>query len=158
MAWSDVNLDVNVLKGLARFDLTDPDGVDPLSVDAHIEQVAKKTVRRRVTVKCGQFVLSEGGQDAFFDALSALATTSGQALYLPVQEMLSYAYLHHFARGENISLNHRLLEDSVYYDQKLEEAVAAFCIIAPVEMVATGSTVDLGKTQSVSVSGAVTFS
>lgn len=156
MAWGDVHLDVEYLKGLARFDQTDPGG-DPIAVDSYIEKMARDTIKQRVTVKMGAFVLSQGGQDTFFDALSALAV-SGQPLYEPVQRMLGFAYLHHWARSENLSIGHRLLDDSVYYDRELQESVAAFSVIAPKEIVTAGETTDVREsTGTVTLDSGVTF-
>lgn len=152
MPWSDVHLTVDILKGLARYDSTSPLG-DPMAIDLFIETQAKETVQRLVTVKCPALVLDAGGQDTLFDTVSGLS-----ALDKPVGQMLGYAYLHHFAQSENMSIGHRFANDREWYEERLKESVAAFCILAPDAVKAAGETIPVRTTPTVSVQNNVSFS
>jgi hypothetical protein len=111
---------------------------------------AKRLVRTKVTKKMGPSILQKGGPVAFFDAVAVLCD-NGDDLKVLVDEMLVYAFLHQWSFSEHPARLSRLLEDAGYYMERLDEAVYAFCAVAPA-LVLSADQVTVGRTGSVSIS------
>lgn len=99
--------------------------------------------------------MQKGGPNAFFDAVADL-TDSGDDLEVLVNEMLAYAFLHQWSFSEHPARLSRLLEDSEYYMQRLDEAVGAFCAVAPA-LILTDAEKKFGKTGSVVVTSSPNY-
>ncbi len=156
MAWDTIDIDSDVLAGLQEHDLRSPSGAGPVLVEPETADRARATVARLVTIKCGSLVLKRGGQVTFFDEVSTYATAPGDELYESVQEMLGFAYLHHWNRKGNLSVNSRQHELAEYYEKQLGDAVKAFCTIAPQVILPAGDKLSV-RTRSVVVSSSVTY-
>jgi hypothetical protein len=133
MPWSDININLNYVKGDARGDITDPranPGV--LEIEPYREASAKAMFVTACTRnrKLGPLIIARGGRETFFDEVATAAVEGGD-LELEVGTPLAFAYLHLFYHGSRPTATGRFHDDAIYYKVRFEEAVDAFCVLAP---------------------------
>ena len=146
--WSELDISATAVRGVAGPDFMDEnDEFDYGLIRAEIKDAAKRLIRMKVTAKLGPHILQKGGPDLFFNAVADKADSGDELAYV-VEEMLVYAFLHQWAFSEHPATFSRLLQNSEYYMERLDEAIRAFCAVAPATIL-TVAELDVKPTSSV---------
>jgi hypothetical protein len=130
--WQEIELSLDVLRGLARPDLHDPasSNPNPLHVDPQMQYQAKKRLSREFINKIGSFVIQRGGRVIFLNEVAVLSDET-ELLHEEVQEALAFAYLHIYYHSKRIMPDDRASDDAEYYWGEFRRALEALCIVTP---------------------------
>ena len=133
MAWSNLVLDTDRVKGLEEYEFLEPSSAE--FVDQYFDEhfnttqratIARSTMRDMIIEHSGEMVLDYDDEDAFFDAIQGESSLSSR-----LDTMMTYAWLHHWFFGSFDGQGTTDHEKADYYMNRLVSATKALAKLIP---------------------------
>lgn len=144
-AWADITVDTDRLIGLEAADFISSltDTIDESLITDELIEASKETFKEKALATLFNMLGDFGGETELFNEIANTPSLSDR-----IDAAMAYAYLHHFYRGQLLSIESVNLDKSEYYWMRFEEAMKTFVSMATTE-IDTGNDLTTGKSKTV---------